>query len=200
MTEDGRCWRALPHSPSARSAVSPAWREAASALRAGTVRGGHFFTPSHKQHPRHTANEKKRQRPEVQTRETESRPSSVLHMHSGHLLPLRSWDSQPGSGGRGSVRLAWPSRIPAESQQNPSRCWVWGYRTPPAGGAKESQALAQKESRARSQKKEAPWVPHRWGWSQILIPPGLGPAALPALPQLYLALGPAPSTRPSLFS
>lgn len=115
MTEDGRCWRALPHSPSARSAVSPVWREAASALRAGTVRGGHFFTPSHKQHPRHTANEKKRQRPEVQTRETESRPSSVLHMHSGHLLPLRSWDSQPGSGGRGSVRLAWPSRIPADA-------------------------------------------------------------------------------------
>lgn len=32
-------------------AVSPAWQEAASALRAGTVRGGHFFTPSHEQHP-----------------------------------------------------------------------------------------------------------------------------------------------------
>lgn len=30
---------------------------------------------------------------------------------------------------------------------------------------------------------------YRWDRSQILIPPGSGPTALPVLPQLYLALG-----------
>ena len=135
------------HSPPSRTEHRVTWSliyqssQVAGILRAGTVQGGHCFIPSNEPHPWHTTNKKQWQRPEVQTGETEAR----IPMHN------RSWDSQ-------QVQVTGASEA-GLAQQNPNRCWHWACKTPPDGGAKESQALVQKQGRVHCQKEEAPCVP-----------------------------------------
>lgn len=119
----------------------------------------------------------------MQTGETESRPNSVPHMHSGHLLPLRSWDSQPSSGGRGSVRLAGP----AESQQtlglglqDPT---CWGSQGIPGTGSEREQSPQPEEGSPMGapQVGQVPNPNPTWPWARRTSCPapalsGFGPS------------------------